>query len=78
MGLAVDGDGIEIVDNPMEALAQYRPGKYDLVLTDHCMPEMTGLELAERIKAMNPEQPVIRLTGFLPSGPMPAVGSGDV
>ena len=73
MILEQDGHEIEVVDNPLEALATFRPEKYDLVLTDSCMPEMTGLELAEKIKRMSPEQPVILLTGFLPSGPMPGV-----
>ncbi len=37
---------------------------YDLVLTDQAMPEMTGEQLAMKIKASYPNLPVILLTGF--------------
>jgi signal transduction histidine kinase len=42
----------------------------DLVITDHAMPGMTGAELAERIRALRPELPVILATGYaqLPAG----------
>ncbi|KRQ14255.1 response regulator [Bradyrhizobium manausense] len=37
----------------------------DLVLTDFAMPEMTGVELAEAIRAMDPNLPVIIVTGYV-------------
>ena len=42
----------------------------DLVITDQVMPRMTGLQLAEKIKAEWPTLPVILATGFaeIPSG----------
>ncbi len=40
------------------------PEKFDLVLTDHTMPEMTGTELAEKLIAIRPDLPVILYTGF--------------
>ena len=39
-------------------------GSVDLVITDHAMPQMTGLQLAEAIKKEWPELPVIIATGF--------------
>jgi CheY-like chemotaxis protein len=41
----------------------------DLVITDHAMPQMTGGELADRIRAIRPNLPVILATGYaeLPS-----------
>lgn len=39
---------------------------YDLVLSDHMMPNMTGVELAEAIKAEFPVLPVILLSGYSP------------
>ncbi len=36
----------------------------DLVITDLAMPEMDGLELTTRIKAISPETPVIIITAF--------------
>ncbi|MBI3652695.1 MAG: sigma-54-dependent Fis family transcriptional regulator [Acidobacteria bacterium] len=42
-----------------EVLAQSQP---DLVITDLAMPEMNGLELLRRVKAISPDTPVIVLT----------------
>jgi CheY-like chemotaxis protein len=42
----------------------------DLVLTDHAMPGMTGLELAERLRRDRPGLPVALATGYaeVPAG----------
>jgi PAS domain S-box-containing protein len=39
-------------------------GEYDLVITDMGMPGMTGLELAEELKKICPEVPIMICTGF--------------
>ncbi len=51
---------------PAEALAAFlaEPDKVDLVITDHTMPKMTGIELAREILAVRPEMPIILCTGF--------------
>jgi len=36
----------------------------DLVITDHAMPEMTGLELARKIRAVRPELGLILASGY--------------
>ena len=36
----------------------------DLVITDHAMPQMTGLQLADAIKKQWPDLPVVLATGF--------------
>ena len=38
--------------------------RFDLVITDQTMPDMTGVELAREILAIRPELPVILCTGF--------------
>jgi CheY-like chemotaxis protein len=38
--------------------------KVDVVLTDHAMPTMTGLQLAESIHARFPGLPIILATGY--------------
>lgn len=45
-------------------------GEIDLVVTDHAMPGMTGIELARRLRLIRPELPVILATGYaeLPAG----------
>jgi len=47
-----------------EALDILRQGPVDLVVTDHAMPQMTGLQLADVIKQQWPELPVIIASGF--------------
>jgi CheY-like chemotaxis protein len=39
---------------------------YDLLITDHSMPHLTGLELIERIHSTRMEIPVIMVSGSLP------------
>ena len=38
---------------------------WDAVITDRAMPQMTGEQLAEEIKAISPETPIILITGHL-------------
>ena len=57
------------VDNrtsSIEALEAFKagPDKYDLIITDMTMPNMTGVKLAEKIHKIKPDIPVILCTGF--------------
>lgn len=45
------------------ALIDFAPGRYDVVVTDHRMPGMTGLEVALVVRDIDPSVPVILLTG---------------
>lgn len=45
-----------------EALARLEAGKYDLVLSDVCMPGLDGLELLHRIQQQCPSTPVVVMT----------------
>jgi CheY-like chemotaxis protein len=47
-----------------EALRKLRDEKYDVVFTDIKMPGMSGIEVAERIKATQPWLPVVIVTGY--------------
>jgi len=54
-----------------------RPGEFDLVVTDHTMPRMTGLDLARELMKIRPDIPILLLTGFiqdLPQERLRAVG----
>ena len=50
----------------LDALNEFkaRPGSFDIVICDMAMPVMAGLALAERIKQIRPDIPVIVCTGF--------------
>jgi CheY-like chemotaxis protein len=49
-----------------EALALFKldPSRFDLIITDQTMPEMTGDELAKEVLAIRPDLPIILCTGF--------------
>lgn len=49
-----------------EALEAFRaaPDKYDLVITDQTMPNMTGLDLASELRKIKPDLPIILCSGF--------------
>ena len=51
--------------DPIEAVEVFRETEYDLVVTDHKMPEMTGAEFMKIIKEMKQEVPVIMVSGYL-------------
>jgi PAS domain S-box-containing protein len=57
------------------ALEVLRKEQVDLVVTDHAMPKMTGLQLLEAVRAEWPGLPVLLATGYaeLPGGPGSAV-----
>lgn len=65
--LELDGHTVEYVGDGQAALEKYAPGKYDLVVTDSRMPGMTGLDLAGKIRAQNPAQRIMMLTGYPPN-----------
>ena len=49
-----------------EALALFKadPSRFDLVITDQTMPELTGFELAKEVLAIRADMPIIMCTGF--------------
>jgi CheY-like chemotaxis protein len=40
------------------------PSAFDLVITDHTMPELTGLSLTRQLLRLRPELPIILCTGY--------------
>ena len=62
--LAEDKHEVTVAENGRDGLEKYQAGTFDLVMTDRAMPEMNGDELAREIKKLNPQQPLLLLTGF--------------
>ena len=60
--LREEGYGTLTAESGHEALAILEGSDVDLVLTDMKMPSMDGIELLERIKAIEPDLPVIMMT----------------
>ncbi|UAK23562.1 cell cycle two-component system response regulator CpdR [Sphingomonas nostoxanthinifaciens] len=69
------GYGVTAVDCGTAALRLLERGTYDLLLTDIVMPELDGIELAQRASALHPSMRVMFITGFaavtLQNGSMP-------
>ncbi len=64
----LEGLGYEVTvrNSSVEALKLFTddPDRFDLILTDLTMPDMTGLELAKACMALRPDIPIILATGF--------------
>ena len=64
----LSGLGYEVIGrtSSLEALELFRarPDRFDLVITDMTMPNMTGSELAQQLMRIRPDIPVILCTGF--------------
>lgn len=60
------GYAVTVRKNSLEALETFsnQPEKFDLVITDHTMPRMTGTELARRMLKIRPDLPIILCTGY--------------
>jgi two-component system NtrC family response regulator len=60
--LEEEGFGTLTANSGAEALEILAESDVDLVLTDMKMPQMDGIELMERIKAHNPDLPIVMMT----------------
>ncbi|MEW6600962.1 MAG: sigma-54 dependent transcriptional regulator [Nitrospirota bacterium] len=61
--LSMNSFDADIFDKPHEALGRIVAGAYQAVIADVKMPKMNGMELLRRIHAIDPELPVIMITG---------------
>ncbi len=58
------GYRVKSYTRPVQAVADFTAGAYDLVITDIKMPEMDGIEVLQHIRGRDPEIPVIVITAF--------------
>ena len=60
------GYTVTSLTSSMDAIMLFRsaPQRYDLVITDQVMPEMTGLQLSVELLKIRPELPIIIMTGY--------------
>jgi DNA-binding NtrC family response regulator len=56
---------VDAFSNPKDALQEIKsnPESYSLMLSDGLMPELSGIQLAEKVKERNPNVKVLLLTG---------------
>jgi DNA-binding response OmpR family regulator len=62
IGLERNGFVVDVFNDPLYALSNYKAGLYDLLLLDIRMPEMNGYELYQKIKDMDDKSQVCFIT----------------
>ncbi len=64
IGLEDSGFKVDVYNDPLVALFNYRPGTYDLLILDVKMPKMNGFELYKEIKKHDEKAEACFLTAF--------------
>jgi CheY-like chemotaxis protein len=67
VGLLMNGFLVDVFTSPEEALQNFRSNSkdyYSLVLSDIRMPEMSGIQLARKVKEVNPSIKVVLITAY--------------
>ena len=56
--------GVETAGTAEEALEKIREGSFDLIITDLIMPDMSGIEFTEQIRALDDQSVVVWMTAY--------------
>lgn len=66
-GLEPFGFKVHAESNSVQALKVFEqnPDRFDIVVTDQAMPYLSGLELAERLRVLNPTIKILLVTGVV-------------
>jgi len=64
MGLEAKGFTVDAFDNPAGALANFKAGCYDMLLSDIKMPDMSGFDLYREVKKIDDKIKVAFITAF--------------
>ena len=59
-----DGYRVDIAQSGEDGLARFRQNPVPLVITDLKMPDLSGIEVLEAVKALSPETEVILMTAY--------------
>ena len=54
---------VDIANDGAEGIKKAETGNYDLVLSDIKMPKMDGIEVLQKLQEMNPDLPVVMISG---------------
>ena len=63
--LAAAGYFVDKASDGAEGFARLLGTSYDVVVTDLCMPKLSGLDLLEQVRRRQPQLPVVMVTGEL-------------
>jgi PAS domain S-box-containing protein len=74
------GYAVTAVTSPAMALEMLtaQPNQYAMVITDYSMPEMNGLDLAKRVRAIQPAIPILLLTGYVEELPQDVLATAGI
>jgi DNA-binding response OmpR family regulator len=64
LGLERLGFQVDTFNDPVDALAKIKPGRYDLAIFDIRMPRMTGFELYRRFRKIDGHTDVCFITAY--------------
>ena len=62
--LGMEGYAVETQGNGRLAMDRLQESSFDLLITDLKMPGMNGLEVLQAVRVLQPEMPVILITGY--------------
>jgi len=62
--LADAGYAVTTCTRPLEAMENFLPDRFDLVISDVKMPGMNGLEVLQKVKEQDPAVPVVMITAY--------------
>ncbi len=65
--LAHSGYHVDAAEDGAIAWAALQAKPYDLLITDHNMPKVTGVELVRYLRSANMALPVVMVTGTVPA-----------
>jgi DNA-binding response OmpR family regulator len=63
-GLERHGFQVDTQNDPLKALADFKPDRYAMILLDIRMPKMTGFELYRELKKKDEQASICFLTAF--------------
>ncbi len=62
--LAAEGHQVKVSANPLKALTLLQTLKWDLLVVDIRMPEMSGFDVVAQVRSLQPDMAILIMTGF--------------
>lgn len=62
--LTCEGHSVVLAESGAEGLAAFKKDRFDLVILDRAMPDMSGDLVARKVKKVQPDMPVLLVSGF--------------